>query len=180
MIPHAFYKNPGSQKFYCDPQNYLIKEYLEISKVEKTLMVRNKKFIGEEGITCSSMGVKFSACHLPKNSTFGVNPNIFPPRDDIGWLCCYLNSSLVQFMLRGVIVRSNMVTSGYVSRIPLIDLSISDKNKLTSLFANAQRRELPINKILENIDEIIFSALKFDLDTEVEITSFCRNLYRRT
>ena len=96
-------------------------------------MVRNKNHIGQKGITCSSMGVKFSACELPEGSAFGVNPNIFPPVNDIGWLCCYLNSSLVQYLLRGVIVRSNMVTSGYVCRIPLVGLPENVKDEMTNI-----------------------------------------------
>lgn len=178
--PFPFYKNPGSNKFKSAPQNYLINNFLEISKTEKTFMVRNKKYVGQKGITCSSMGVKFSACELPEGSTFGVNPNIFPPVKDIGWLCCYLNSSLVQYLLRGIIVRSNMVTSGYVSRIPLVDLPQNIKNEMTKIHIGVLDNSLSSVEAISLLDKMIYNTCKFSKKSTETIKSFCDNLYRST
>lgn len=178
--PFPFYKNPGSNKFKSEPQNYLVKNFLEISKTEKTFMVRNKNYIGQKGITCSSMGVKFSACELPEGSAFGVNPNIFPPVNDIGWLCCYLNSSLVQYLLRGVIVRSNMVTSGYVSRIPLVELSENVKDDMTNIHNRVMDDSLSVVEAISLIDQMIYKNCNFNKKSTDTIKTFCANLYRST
>ena len=178
--PYQFFKNPGSHKFTCEPQGYLVKNFLEISNNEKTFMVRNKKFIGKEGITCSSMGVKFSACFLPEKSTFGVNANIFPPKQEIGWLCCYLNSSLVQYILRAILVRSNMVTSGYVSRIPLVNFSQIQKKELNKIYISAVQKEQNTKESIIKIDNIINKCCDFEKFTINKINNFCSNLYRNT
>ena len=62
-----FYKNPGSNKFYCKENGFIIDEFLTEKNKVKSFMVRNTSLIFKEGITCSSMGVEFSACYLPKD-----------------------------------------------------------------------------------------------------------------
>lgn len=177
-----FYKNPGNNKFFTQPNNFIIDDYLIKSKIIKNFIVRNKQFIGKSGITCSSMGVEFSACYLPKNSAFGVNPNIFCDNpDDIWWLISYLNSNLVKFILRSILIRGNMITSGYVSRLPLISFSNKEKHKLSDLSKRSyDKAKLGMCYLedLEKINNIIFNAAKIPPNDQNHINIFCENIIK--
>ncbi len=177
-----FYKNPGSRKFYCEQDGYLTNDYLKLDKEIKNFMVRNKSYMLQEGITCSSMGLPFSACYLPEGSTYGVNANIFCAKKDIWWLIAYLNSSLVTYIVRGVLIRSNMITSGYVAKIPIIQLNEDSQYKLESIAKYAYNEKISnkeIGNTLKEIDEIIFKELGFTKEIEEEIINFSSNLQTR-
>jgi hypothetical protein len=174
-----FFKNPGSRKFYCEPDGYLTNDYLQQDKDVKNFMVRNKSYMLREGITCSSMGLPFSACYLPENSTYGVNANIFCDKNDIWWLLSYLNSSLITYIVRGVLIRSNMITSGYVSKIPVISLGDQAKISLASIAKSAHDNKIAqkdYQPVIDKIDNIIFTELKLPEEVENQIKEFCKNL----
>lgn len=177
-----FYKNPGTRKFYCEADSFLTNDYLLYDKEIKNFMVRNKGFMLKEGITCSSMGLPFSACYLPEGATFGVNANIFCDKKDIWWLIAYLNSSLITYIVRGILIRSNMITSGYVSKIPIIQFSSKIKKELALIAMNAYNEKVQpkdSNKYIENIDSIIFKELNFKQSITDEIRHFALNLQSR-
>ncbi|XVJ66480.1 MAG: N-6 DNA methylase [Lacibacter sp.] len=177
-----FYKNPGSRKFYCEPDGFLTNDYLIYDKEVKNFMVRNKGYMLKEGITCSSMGLPFSACYLPVGSTYGVNANIFCDKEDIWWLLSYLNSSLVTYIVRGVLIRSNMITSGYVSKIPVIELTKKTKKELATIAKKAFDEKVSpkdVYGIIQKIDRIIFNELKLSSEIETEILHFTSNLQSR-
>lgn len=177
-----FYKNPGSRKFYCEEDAYLINDYLKVDKEVKNFMVRNKSYMLKEGITCSSMGLPFSACYLPSGSTFGVNANIFCDKKDIWWLISYLNSSLITYIVRGVLIRSNMITSGYVSKIPVLNLSESAKTKLTSLAKMAHSEKVQSKDCtyyISEIDKIVFKESSLTSEIIDKIIDFSNNLQSR-
>ena len=179
-----FYKNPGSNKFYCKNNGFIADNFLEEKDKVKSFMVRNTSLIFKEGITCSSMGVEFSACYLPKNSTFGVNPNIICDVNDIWWLLSYLNSNLVKYIVRGVLIRSNMVTSGYVSRIPVPTLKKSQKNRLSLLAKEAYKEAQELGKTKEStmskINYLIYHYCDIQKSTQDIIDDFCKNITRLT
>lgn len=177
-----FYKNPGSRKFFCEADNFLTNDYLIYDKEIKNFMVRNKGFMLREGITCSSMGLPFSACYLPEGSTFGVNANIFCDKKDIWWLIAYLNSSLVTYIARGLLIRSNMITSGYVSKIPVVKFSPTTKDKLSLIAKGAYDEKVQpkdCNKYIREIDNIVFEELGFEQSITNEIRHFALNLQSR-
>lgn len=171
-----FYKNPGSRKFLTSPDAYLIDNFMEVQKNVKDFMVRNKKFIGKRGITCSSMGLPFSACFLPENSTFGVNANIFLPDKDIHWMLSYLNSSLVTYIVRGILIRSNMVTSGYVSQIPVPTFSPQEKSNLSKTADEVLNGYLEVDRAINKIDAIVFTTIQAESSLAKTIQSFAQNL----
>ena len=145
-------------------------------------MVRNKSFMLKEGITCSSMGLPFGACYLPIGSTYGVNANIFCDKEDIWWLLGYLNSSLVTYIVRGVLIRSNMITSGYVSKIPVIELNKKAKKELEAIAKTAFDEKVSpknVSQIIQKIDRIIFNELGLSNEIETEILHFTSNLQSR-
>jgi hypothetical protein len=157
-----FYKNPGSYRFYCPPNAYLTDDFLQLDKSIPNFMVRNKELLFKPGITCSSMGVPFAACYLPINSTYGVNANIICPEKDLWWLLAYLNSHLVTYLVRGVLIRSNMVTSGYVSRIPVPKLSTRKKRALAVVAREAFRSQIverDYTEYLTRINRALYAEL---------------------
>jgi type I restriction-modification system DNA methylase subunit len=177
-----FYKNPGTRKFYCEPDGYLTNDYLKLDREIKNFMVRNKSYMLQEGITCSSMGLPFSACYLPEGSTYGVNANIFCNKNDIWWLLAYLNSSLVTYIVRGVLIRSNMITSGYVSKIPVLELSEKIKDQLSTIAKNVYKEKIlakEVGRFIKEIDMILFKELKLSKETEADIIHFASNLQTR-
>ncbi len=177
-----FYKNPGTRKFFCEQDGYLTNDYLKFDKEIKNFMVRNKSYMLKEGITCSSMGLSFGACYLPEGSTYGVNANIFCDKKDIWWLLAYLNSSLVTYIVRGVLIRSNMITSGYVSKIPVIELSEKVKEKLGLISKAAYEEKISPKEVsshIKQIDEILFNELNLPKETETDIVHFTSNLQSR-
>ncbi|MEG0948705.1 MAG: N-6 DNA methylase [Anaerovoracaceae bacterium] len=173
-----FYKNPASRKFNTSADAYLIDDYMEESLKVKDFMVRNKPFMSKEGIACSSMGLPFSAAYLPIDAVSGVNPTIFPPSEDINWLLSYLNSSLVTYLVRGVLIRSNMVTSGYVNCIPLLNFTEEQKSILSNIADNVRQLKKDVNTAIEEIDNIVFSTNLFSNDVKNNILYFAKNIGR--
>jgi len=171
-----FYKNPGRRKFVTEPDAFLIDNFMEESLIVKDFMVRNKNYMLCEGITCSSMGLPFSACYLPEGATYGVNANIFPPKADIHWLIAYLNSSLVTFLVRGILIRSNMVTSGYISQIPVPDFDNNIKDELNQITINVINNNITTEIAINKIDELIFEFLNSSNETIQKIKHFAKNL----
>lgn len=174
-----FYKNPGSRKFLTEPDAYLVNNFMEESSRVEDFMIRNKSFLFNEGITCSSMGLPFGACYLPAGSTFGVNANIFPPKQDIYWLISYLNSHLVTYLVRGVINRSNMVTSGYISQIPLLDFTEHEKQRLGAISKSILDQKMDVFSGIEEINAIVYDNIGFSQCQIKGITDFVSNLSSR-
>ncbi len=181
IIP--FYKNPGKNRFYADNNLYLHKDFLKFDAEIKNFMVRNKDLLYKPGITCSSMGVEFTAARLPANSTFGVNANIICEDKDAWWLLAYLNSELVTYLVRGVLIRSNMITSGYVSRIPLIDIKENDKKLLGDLAKEAYERAKcgkSYNDVLSRINNLVNKIANISEESINLIKNFNLNLIKNT
>ena len=129
------------------------------------------------------MGVSFGAAILPADSAFGVNANIFPPEENRWWLLGYLNSSLCNYLVRGVLLRSNMITAGYVARIPVPGIPV-DVRKELDLVAREAYEACPgpaeIMVFIQRIDELVFDACKFPGADRNSIREFCANTIERT
>lgn len=171
-----FYKNPASRRFYSEADAYLTDCYLTASLSDKNFMVRNRPLLANEGIACSSMGLPFSAVYLPKEAVTGVNPTLFPSTEDIYWLLSYLNSSLVTYLIRGVLIRSNMVTSGYVNCLPVLDFNEDEKQRLSNIALQALQKTVSIDIALKEIDKIVFQKTSFEQVLKEQIIYFCKNL----
>ena len=171
-----FYKNPASHKFKGRIDAYLIDNYRDIALLDKNFMLRNKTLVGQEGIACSSMGLSFSAVYLPKGSVTGVNPTIFPSKEELHWLLSYLNSSLVTYLVRGVLIRTNMVTSGYINALPIPEFSEDIKSQLSMLAMEVLSEQKSSLDAVNEIDRILFNSLKMSASTSKNIREFAKNL----
>ena len=178
-----FYKNPGNRRFFAYPDAYLRDDYRDVAANNENFIIRNRPYIGLAGITCSSMGVAFGAAILPGNSAFGVNANIFPSEKDRWWLLGFLNSSLCNFLVRGVLLRSNMITAGYVARIPVPSIPTAVREELKLIAQEAfEVRPGPAETIvfIRSIDELIFDSCKIPTPDRNRIREFCANIIQRT
>ena len=178
-----FYKNPGNRRFFAYPDAYLRDDYRTVAKDAGNFIVRNKPYIGLPGITCSSMGVRFGAAILPAGSAFGVNANIFPPEEDRWWLLGFLNSSLCNYLVRGVLLRSNMITAGYVARIPVPSIPAVVRKALSLIAREAYEvRPAPQGALvfIQRIDELVFETSKIPISDRNCINKFCANIVERT
>lgn len=173
-----FYKNPASNKFFAPPNAYLATNYISIGSSVRNFMIRNSNIIEDGGLTCSSMGVVFSAAVRPDGSVCGVNPNIKVAEHDKFWLLSYLNSSLALFLIRSVMIRGNMITPGYLQRLPVPIVSEECKERLATLARTAHDRRSrgeSVDAILEQIDHALFDELSFTPETIRSIGYFCQN-----
>ena len=176
-----FYKNPASRKFYSEPDGYLCSDFLEKSKMVPNFIIRNKDLIFQGGISCSSMGVKFGATIRPPESVCGVNANVVISDERKWWLLSYLNSRLCFYLTKGIIIRGNMITAGYVSRIPVPNLSNIALESLTKLgmdgFCAAEIGE-PTSHISNQIDLIIEGELGLSSKVVTLLQEFSANPIR--
>jgi hypothetical protein len=177
-----FYKNPGSRKFFAPPNGFLADDYLAISRREPNFIVRNRTLLGRPGLTCSSMGVAFGACYRPERAMCGVNANIMLPDESAWWLMAYLNSRLVTYLVRGVLLRGNMITSGYVARIPLPELSPPIRRRLDAIAraAHADRgHPQRTDGFVGDIDRLLQAELGLRDPTAEMLAAFSSELLRR-
>jgi hypothetical protein len=164
-----FYKNPASRQFFAEPDGYLCSNYEQVGREVPNFMIRNKGLIFRGGISCSSMGVKFGATIRPENSACGVNPNIVIDKAQSWWLLAFLNSRLCMYMTKGVIIRGNMITAGYASRIPVPNFSAVIIEQLSDLGSRgflASRDRKSVTHIRSGINEIIEHALQLSPDSK--------------
>ncbi len=178
-----FFKNPGTRKFYAPPNAYLADDFLEQEKRVPNFAVRNKDLLFAPGITCSSMGVPFSACYLPPGATCGVNANIILPDAETWWLMAYLNSHLVTYLVRGVLIRSNMITSGYVARIPVPRFRARARAGLSDIARRAYQARVAqgaVETCVAEVNRIVEAETGLAPQTVQVLRTFAENLIRAT
>jgi hypothetical protein len=131
------------------------------------------------------MGVRFGACYLPAGGLFGVNPNIFAKSGEgkeTLWLLSYINSSLVSYIVRKGIIRTNMITSGYASRIPLPEMS----NRVREQLAEIAREGIEAGRSwgheerIARIDAVVFEELGISEAGREEIVDFAKRIVELT
>ena len=85
--------------------------------------------------------------------------------------------------VRSVLIRTNMVTSGYVARIPLVNLSPAAKKKIALQARNAYQQRVSNGAstlAVKNIDELIYQDIHLPQSAQREILNFTRHLIKLT
>jgi N-6 DNA Methylase len=178
-----FYKNPASRRFYARPDGFVIDDFDQEARLVPNFMVRNRDLLLRGGISCSSMGVAFGATVRPPDTLCGVNPNIIIDEADKWWLLAYLNSRLCLYLLRGVLIRSNMVTAGYASRIPVPNFDRRTKLVLAELAKGAYKNALGGERTdveKATIDSVVESILALEEPVVDRLRIFSSNPTRLT
>ncbi|MGP4076200.1 HsdM family class I SAM-dependent methyltransferase [Halobacillus sp. K22] len=178
-----FYKNGGSKDaWYYEPKYYIHKDWPQYKNVHSKFMVRNPSYYYREGITCSSMGVEFSAAYLPQGSLFGVNANLFPENHkDLLYFLGLLNSQLVKYLLRKFLNRTNMITAGYLKKLPYVEPSGALKEVVvesTASLIDGKKKDPSFNtqKLQREVDQAIFDTYGIPITTQTHVMRFCKDL----
>lgn len=179
----GFYKSGQRTPYYYKTPYYIEKDYQKNAKANpKNFLVRNEQFYFREGITCSSVGRRFTAAYLPPGNLFGVNANFFfETKEDLYYNLGFLNSKLVQYLARKVIHRSNIIATSFIREIPFISPSINQKKEVaaivkdivTSLMSNPNYN---FSSKAERVDEILFDLYRISDQIKREILDFCANI----
>ncbi|KHE68039.1 TaqI-like C-terminal specificity domain-containing protein, partial [Halobacillus sp. BBL2006] len=181
-----FYKNGGVKDAWYYPPKYYIHEDWPLQKEKhSTFTTRNPSYFYREGITCSSMGVEFSAAYLPRGSLFGVNANLFPDKqEDLYYFLGLLNSQLVKYVLRKLLNRTNMITAGYIKKLPYIDPSPENK-KVVIEYSRQFVKEKMSNSCFYSLEEkheldrIIYDIYGISHKTRMHVEDFCNDLFEK-
>lgn len=181
-----FYKNGGvKDAWYYEPKYYIHKDWHLHAKNHPGFTIRNRAFFYERGITCSSMGVDFSAAYLPAKALFGVNANLFAENDDdLFYFLGLLNSKLVKYMIRKVLNRTNMITSGYIKKIPYIPPNALQKQTIidaasTLVEGKKANSSFPVDNFQKTIDDTIYEVYGISLPYQVHVEDFCQNILEK-
>lgn len=170
-----FYPNICS-RFIVSPGTFLCDDYQEQSEGRRNFIIRHRNMLNHEDIVCSGIGKRFYAAYLPEIGVSGVNAAIWPCKKDIFWLLSYLNSSLVTYLLKGVIARSNMTTIGNVSSLPIISFSSSEKHTLGRIAKNVIIGKMSAEEAVTKIDRIIYRTLNLPVRIRRKISRFCADI----
>jgi len=180
-----YYKNGARQPYWYQPEYSIERDYAQNNKSNKTYMIRNEKFFFREGITCSSVGVRFSAAYLPPECLFGVNANFFfADRVSLFYTLGLLNTKLAWYFARRVLIRTNNISANYLRLFPYIEPSQGVKKQIAKtveevVTAMRAGNELNFAKIQEDLDAKFFELYEFDNRIQAEVHDFCDNFYER-
>ncbi|MFD1019932.1 HsdM family class I SAM-dependent methyltransferase [Thalassobacillus hwangdonensis] len=179
-----FYKSGGLKDgWFYQPTVYIHKDWEKQAEEHKNFLVRNKQFYYREGITCSSMGVPFSAAYLPKGALFGVNTNLFVDGEEkLYYILGYLNSNLAKYLLRKILNRTNMVTTGYVKQLPYLEGDAGKKSEVANLARNIVQSKkeniffdsAPLEK---QINQHIYAIYGVSEEAQASIEEFCGDMF---
>lgn len=179
----GFYKSGTRTPYYYKTPYYIEKNYQKNAVTDpKNFLVRNEKFYFKKGITCSSVGRKFTAAYLPPGNLFGVNANFFfESDDDLYYNLGYLNSKLVQYIARKVIHRSNIIATSFLKEIPFVYPSTEHKLEIITIVKSIVKSLMNnpnynFRLKAERIDKIVFDLYKISDRVRVEIQDFCENI----
>lgn len=180
-----FHKNCGGRSYTYEPEQYIQRDWETSARHSKSFIARNTSYYFREGVTCSSMGIRFSACHMPPGGLFGVNANFFPEdREALLYLLGFLNSQLASYYVRALLNRTNMVTPGYVKKIPFVRADIDTKRTVSAGVARimeAQRQGCgdEAHDERREIDELIFDLYGLSRADRATVQEFCADIYER-
>jgi adenine-specific DNA-methyltransferase len=179
-----FYKNGGCKDAWHYETPYQIKrDWQTPSQQHKDFLARNSSFYFREGITCSSMGIDFSAAYLPPGCLFGVNANFFcDSSQHLFYVLGFLNSLLAKYLIRAVYNRTNMVTAGYLKRLPYIEPDVFIKQAVSQLARSIveKKQENPnydFSLLQSEIDALIFQTYGISEQDEARVRKFCANMF---
>ena len=179
-----YYKNAARKKYFYQPKFFIEKKYKEYVKKFDNYLIRNEKFFFKEGISCSSVGIRFSASYMPKNCLFGVNANFFfKNRDDLFYCLALMNTKLCWYFARKILIRTNNISSNYLKLLPIVFPKKINTKKYVS-----QNTEKTVKNIQQNsnfntkeyedeMDELFFKIYEIDNADRKKILDFTDNFY---
>ena len=178
-----YYKNGARQAYYYEPEYFIEKDYKKYSSTIKNYLIRNEKYFFKEGISCSSVGVRFSASYMPEGCLFGVNANFFfKDEETLFYTLGLLNSKISWYFARKVLIRTNNISANYLRQLPYKEPKIKDK-KIISEAVQKIVKEIKNDKnynysvIQKELDEKFYKIFSLNKQVIKEIEIFCENFY---
>ena len=180
-----YYKNGARQPYWYEPEYWIERDYAPHNKSTKNYMIRNEPFFFKEGITCSSVGVRFSAAYLPQGCLFGVNANFFfVDRTSLFYTLGLLNTKLAWYFARRVLIRTNNISANYLRLLPYIEPHTSVKQEIARTVEQVvnglkRDRNFDFAATQAQLDKTFFKLYEFDKHLQAEVHDFCDNFYER-
>ena len=149
-----YYKNAARTKFFYKPVYSIEKNYKKYYKNISNYLIRNENSFFKEGISCSSVGIRFSASYMPKNCLFGVNANFFfKSRINLFYVLAFLNTKIAWYFSRKILIRTNNISANYLRKMPII-------------FPSSKKTKIEIYKKAKNIVDKLMANPKYDFSTD--------------
>jgi len=181
----GYYKNGIRGPYYYEPTRYIEKDYQKHADRVSNFMLRNEQYFFKEGITCSSVGVNFSASYMPAGNLFGVNANFFTDdKEELYYALGLLNSTIAKYMLKAFFNRTNNVSSKYIKSMPYITPDKRTKSNIANIVKNIVK-ELKKNlnydssKEQEYLDEKFFEIYDIKGNDREMVEFFVADIYNR-
>jgi hypothetical protein len=178
-----FYKSGKRRPYFYQTDDFIERDYQK-NEGDPNFIVRNQQYFFREGITCSSVGRRFSAAYMPPGCLFGVNANFFfNNKEDLFYSLGYLNSKLCQYLARKVLHRSNIVATSFLKELPYKHPPKEIKArvaKLSALIVEKLMRDpnYDFSDMQRQIDNLIYELYETTPEMQSEIESFCANIMR--
>lgn len=178
-----YYKNGARQSYWYDPEYFIEKDYKKYSSTIDNYLIRNEKFFLKEGISCSSVGVRFSAAYMPSGCLFGVNANFFfDDKNTMFYTLGLLNSKVSWYFARKILIRTNNISANYLRQLPYIEPKAKEKEKISAAVQNIikgirKKRVFDYSKTQNELDQKFYKIFDLTPQTIEKIEYFCNNFY---
>jgi len=178
-----YYKNGARRAYWYQPEYYIEKDYKKYSSTIENYLIRNEKYFFQEGISCSSVGVRFSAAYMPKGCLFGVNSNFFfRDKDTMFYTLALLNSKVSWYFARKVLIRTNNISANYLRQLPYREPSTKEKKAISatvqSIIKELQKDgDFDYAPHQRDLDKKFYDIFQLNHTSIEEIERFCENFY---
>ena len=183
----AYYKNGSRSAYHYVPKFYIHKDYRKSMKQSEDLpsnyLIRNEKYFFREGITCSSVGVRFTAAYMPPGGLFGVNANFFfDDEDTMYYILGFLNTRLSWYLCRNVVIRTNNISANYLRLLPYIEPDKDTKTEIAGAVKELLKRlqknpDLDYSETQTQLDKKFQEIYSIKPEGLKDINTFCDNFY---
>lgn len=179
-----YFKNAARAKYFYAPIFSIEKNYKKYFKKVSNYLIRNEKFFFKEGISCSSVGIRFSAAYMPKGCLFGVNANFFfNNKDDLFYVLAFLNTKIAWYFARKVLIRTNNISANYLRKMPIMfPTSIATKKyiihktiKIVKKIKND--KNFDTSNFENEMNKLFYKIYKINNLDKLKIEKFSRNFY---
>lgn len=181
----GYYKNGIRGPYYYEPTMYIEKDYKKYAERIPNYMLRNEQYFFKEGISCSSVGVNFSAGYMPPGNLFGVNANFFTDdQEELYYALGLLNSKIAKYILKAVFNRTNNVSSKYIKRLPYITPDNEIKRNIANIVINIVKNlkrdpNYDFSKEQKYLDEKFFEIYNIKGKDREAVEFFVADIYNR-
>lgn len=181
----GYYKNGIRGAYYYEPTMFIEKDYKKNADKVPNYLLRNKRFFFKEGITCSSVGVNFSASYMPAGNLFGVNANFFTDdKVELYYALGLLNSKIAKYILKAIFNRTNNISSKYIKRLPYFTPDLKMKKHISKKVKNIvdnlkKNRDYDFTETQKELDEEFFRIYGTGEKDKIIIERFVSDTYNR-